>query len=90
MSKKFSSGTKNSKQTKHTDDLTLAVEIIQSIEETIVNIPKICDHAGSKMNMTNIQCALLGNLKDRYKEISSIKTTNDAVCYLRLYVGHKK
>ena len=32
----------------------------------------------------------MGKLKDRYKEISGIKTTNDAVNCLGIYVGHNK
>ena len=33
---------------------------------------------------------LLGNLKERYKEISGIKTTNGAVSCLGICVGHNK
>ena len=40
--------------------------------------------------MTKTQCILLGNLKDRYEELSGIKTTNDAVSCLGIYVGHTK
>ena len=40
--------------------------------------------------MTKTQCILLGNLKDRYEEISGIKTTNDAMSCLGIYVGHNK
>ena len=73
------------------DGLTLAVENIQSLEKALINIKNFCDHAGSKINiMTKTQCILLGKLKDRYKEISGIKTTNDAVNCLGIYVGHNK
>ena len=78
------------KYIQHADDLTLAVENIQSLEKALINIQNFCDHAGSKINMTKTQCILLGNLKDRYEEISGIKTTNDAVSCLGIYVGHNK
>ena len=55
------------------DVLTLAVENIQSLEKALINIQNFCDHAGSKINMTKTQCILLGNLKDRYKEMRDIK-----------------
>ena len=33
------------------DDLTLAVENIQSVEKALINIQNFCDHVGSKINM---------------------------------------
>ena len=32
----------------------------------------------------------MGNFKDRYEEIGGIKSTNDAVSCLGIYVGHNK
>ena len=43
------------KYIQHADDLTLAVENIQSLERALINIQNFCDHAGSKINMTKTQ-----------------------------------
>ena len=44
------------KHIQHADDLILAVENIQSLEKALINIQNLCDHSGSKINMTKIQC----------------------------------
>lgn len=36
------------------------------------------------------QCILLGNLRDRYKEVCNIKVTNNAVCCVGVFTGHNK
>ena len=55
-----------------------------------MNIQNFCDHVGSKITMTKTQCFLLGNLNDRYEEISGIKRTNDMATCLGIYIGHNK
>ena len=40
--------------------------------------------------MIKTQCIILGNLKYRFKKISGIKTINDAVSCLEIYVDHNK
>lgn len=67
------------KYIQHVDDLSSAVENIQSIQKESVNIQIFGNYARSKINMTETQCILLGN---KYKQIIGIKTTNAAKSYL--------
>ena len=78
------------KYVQHADDLTLMLNDEMSVEKALQTVNNFCDHAGSKVNLHKTECILLGNMKNRYKDLYGIKVTNDAVRCLGIYLGHNK
>ena len=74
----------------HADDLTITVQDENSLSQALNTVHEFRKHAGSKININETECILLGPLKDANDEILGIKVTNKAVKCIGIYIGHDK
>lgn len=72
------------------DAVALGFEDAKPLEKAIETVKKFVIMLDQKYIRKKTQCILLGNLRDRYKEVCNIKVTNNAVCCVGVFTGHNK
>lgn len=70
--------------------MTLTLQNIESLKHALETVNKFCIHAGSKVNISKIECIVLGPFKSMFTDIEGITVTNKSVKCLGIHVGHDK
>ena len=78
------------KSVQHADDLTMILKNIESLVHCIEAIKSVCLNAGSKINISNKKCIILGRLKGTFDNIEGIKVNTSSIKCLGIYIGHGK
>ena len=75
----------------HADDCTLPLKNEKSLKVAIHEILDVFSQfSGMKLNLSKIECILLGPLKGRYKKIEGVTVNETCVKTLGIYIGHDK
>ena len=80
------------KSFQYADDIILFLKDEYEVDKALMAINKFTEMAGSKLNISKTEGALLGNLKDKAdtNTINTIRWTREPVRCLGIYIGNDK
>lgn len=76
---------------RYANDITLTLKKnTLSLNKAFQTVELICSHAGSKINLKNYKCKLMGKLKSKHDIIEGVEVTNSAVRRFGIYLPDHK